>query len=296
MSGTYRVGISLVIGVALISSAYFLRDNVSAGENNQAVVVAGDPLRTYQETTDTDGDGIRDWQEELEGTDKYTPNEPKTRAITENFKAETATDKFAVDFFSQYLLKRGSDGAITPSEFQSVVNAGASEIKSLNTNTILGRNDIVIGDDDSFAAIREYGNQVGAAIVINGKTEKGSKSELEIVNQALKEENRDLLTGLGPIETGYVGIVRDIKATVVPPSLVDEHLLLLNTFVALRDNVAGMKLLFDDPIVAFVRVKRYQDDANALYTAIENLRRVFETANIVYEKTEAGTFFFSIRP
>lgn len=297
MSGTYRVGISLLIGVALVSSAYFLRDDVSAEGNNQAVVVAGDPLRFYQETADTDGDGIRDWEEELEGTDKYTVNEARTRATsTEKFQVKSKTDKFAVDFFSQYLLKKGEGGTITPQELQSVIAAGASEIEGLNTNTLLTRADVRVGADDSFAAIREYGNQAGAAIVIQGKTEKGSKGELELVNDALKTESREPLKQLPQIESGYNNIVEALKVIPVPPSLVEEHLVLLNSFLALRDNVSGMELLFDDPIVAFVRVRRYQDDANGLYEAIESLRKKFETGSIVYEKTEGGAFFFSLRP
>jgi hypothetical protein len=199
VSGSYRVGISLLIGVALVSSAYFLRDDVSAEGNNEAVVVAGDPLRMYQETADTDGDGIRDWEEELDGTDIYTANAPRERAsTTEKFQVKSKTDKFAVDFFSQYLLKKGKDGAITPQELQSVIEAGVAEIEDLNANTIFTREDVSVGTDSSFSAIREYGNQVGNAIVINGKVAKGSKSEAEIVNDALTQENAEILKQLKP--------------------------------------------------------------------------------------------------
>jgi hypothetical protein len=57
-----------------------------------------------------------------------------------------------------------------------------------------------------------------------------------------------------------------------------------------------MQLVFEDPVISFVRVKRYQDDANSLYYAIDNLRKKFEEQSLVYEKTEGGAFFFSLRP
>ncbi len=52
-----------------------------------------------------------------------------------------------------------------------------------------------------------------------------------------------------------------------------------------------MRIAFDDPILALVRVKRYEDDAAGMYYAMKNIFDTLHTAGVRYQYDEpAGRF------
>jgi hypothetical protein len=74
---------------------------------------------------------------------------------------------------------------------------------------------------------------------------------------------------------------------------VKQHLDLINTFNALHESIKAMALATEDPALALIRLKRYQDDALGLKLALENMYMTLEPyASLV--KPEDPALLFAI--
>lgn len=298
--GRFSIGASVFVGIALVAGAYFLRGNVTADTNleDPRAFVAALPLREYQETKDTDGDGLRDWLEELIGTNAKVNDalkEATTTATSTPFVADTETEKFAISFFEEVLSTHGGKD-LTEEEKAAILQKSMREYRSLNSNTLYLRKDIVIGEETGNDAVRAYGNATGEAILAHNAKPEGTETELVILGRALREDDVSLLSDLSIVRKNYEGMVTALLPLRVPKDAVEEHLALLNTLQAVRDDVAGFEKAFEDPLVAFLRIQRYENDVAAMVEALERTRKLLEGANIIYGNEESGNFFFSLRP
>ncbi len=302
MGGRFRIGVSLVVGFAIIASAYFLRGSATASTalEDPRALVAAVPQREYQDTKDSDGDGIRDWLEELIGTNPLVNDASSTptlqkKASTTPFVANTETKKFAISFFEDVLKTHGGK-SLSDEEKKAILDSSTGKFVSLSTSTLFTRSDITILAEGDSENIRSYGNIVGASILAGGANTKKVEPELVILARALSSDDAKDLADLAIIKAGYANIIEHTLATPVPEPLINDHLLLLNSLEAVRADIEGFQKTFSDPLVSYVRFKRYLSDVKGLTTAIEGIRIILEREHTVYSKDEAGGFFFTLRP
>jgi hypothetical protein len=279
-----------------------MRNSATASNdlNDPRTFVAALPLREYQETKDQDGDGLRDWFEELAGSDPLLNDALATSSSlaspsTTPFVADTETEKFAVSFFEEVLKSHGGKN-LTEEETRAILDGSVRKFTALNSDELLTRANILISEANDAEAIRAYGNNAATPIVLHGNNAKGVASELVLLGTALQEDDPSYLRDLTFIREGYARIASDLALVIVPEPLIDEHLLLLNALRAVEADIAGFEKTFDDPLVAYVRFKRYTSDVEALSRAIDGVRAELERARTVYQNDEPGAFFFSLRP
>lgn len=261
--------------------------------------IAAVPLRTYQETKDSDNDGLRDWFEALTGTDPNENDAEKPGASLASptstpFVADTQTDKFAVSFM-ETMLEANRQG-LTDAERAKIVDGSLRQFKALNQDTLYARTDIQIIEDSSDETIRTYGNDAATPIVVYGDNPEKIETELVLLGTALAEDDASYLTDLATIEDRYGKMVADLLKVPVPEPLIDDHLLLINSLQAMKDDVTAFKNTFDDPLMSYVRFKRYTSDVAGFSKAVEGVRSRLERSRVVYQNTEMGGFFFSVRP
>lgn len=84
------------------------------------------------------------------------------------------------------------------------------------------------------------------------------------------------LQKLLPLENMYRQMRDQALRTPVPQSLAKEHLDIVNVFNALHAGLRDVRSVYDDPVVALMRVKRYQDDATGLANSMRNLYLALE--------------------
>lgn len=288
------------MGIVMVGGAYFVRAShlAQSAQNNSASAITV-PLREYQYIKDTDRDGMADWEETLRGRNSAMPDiqQPATTTQDIAYEPKTETAKFALQFFTKYLEKKSAGGKnISEQDIQDVIAHESVSFAGINKTVAFVRNDITILKEKDTASIRQYGNSAGRVVLTNNAGADTTETETAILAKAMKEDNPELLKQLDPIIAGYTAMVVGMREVPVPTNMIDEHLALLNTMQAILDDVRGMQLAFDDPVVAIVRVKRYKEDALALLQSIEAVRTVLESEDIVYQKNEPGSFFFSLRP
>ena len=302
MGSRFRIGGSLVLAVLLIGTAFVLKNSgpEKIAADNSVIAVTDNPIKQYVQTADTDGDGIRDWEEELRGTDPLVPNERAT--TTENeftfnqsdeaFEPpETLTDQFALNFFEDFVRARGSE-PLSATAQQALVTDAADSIANSVRDPLYTRADISISSENTLDTIRRYGNAVGKIIQSHTVTE----NEMVVLQRAMTTEDPEELKALAPIRQAYRGMIEEMLAVSAPSSVVEEHLDLINTFVLIENDIKAFEQVFDDPLLTLAYINRYPDDATGLYYAVDNMRTAFEQAGIVYTADESGIFFFSLRP
>jgi hypothetical protein len=82
----------------------------------------------------------------------------------------------------------------------------------------------------------------------------------------------------------------------VPRILVKEHLDLLNVYNAVYFGVDAMSKAENDPMLALVRTKRYQDDIDGLALALQNMYRSIEPYAAAFDRNDSAVLFVSFSP
>ncbi len=286
MKGSIRIGGAVAMGIVIILGA--LHVNATTAQPQEAqVVVAVAPERTYIEATDSDNDGIKDWEESL-GIKAITPPAPNNEAEgAEPYEEPTTfTGKFSEAFFQDYL-----QGKINGQDFSDPSLLVGNAVTAIEENTQSKRRsrlELTIVPA-TFEAMREYGNRIPEIVV---KYQTGGVNEVTILKQALDTNDPAVLAKLAPIREAYVGMINDMLKMSVPDSFVNEHLALLNAYEAILTDIEAMEKAFDDPLYALARVRKYYDDVTAMANSFKAMGEALGENGITYANDELGAFFY----
>jgi hypothetical protein len=286
---------ALVVGFALVFGAYTLSNfNVPSIDTNTEPVyglaAAATIDRTYVPVVDKDGNGIEDWQEEFVNS---TPLilDPTMAGPVQYTPPESVTDTIGIQLFQNFLQAKGR-GNVGPTTDQ-VVTDTAELLRSTAIQDYIYRADQiqVINRDD--AAIRTYANTLGQILINNNVAGEG---ELEIIDRALRTENTADLDKLEPIIAMYKNLRDQTLATPVPAGFEKQHLDLVNVYQAVYSTLEGMKQAFSDPVVALLRVQRYQDDASGLGIALQNMYMTLRPYTSLFTERDPAFVFLAFSP
>ncbi len=261
--GAFVVGFALIAGAFVLSN--FNTPNIPremAAKDN--LIKATD--REYIAVTDKNDDGIEDWREEFVDAN---PIVVAPAAVgTSTFSPTTVTEQVGVNMMEALLINKtnnpnGLDTAALAKETQT-------KLQTVVQDRLYTREDIIVVPTSNEAVVT-YGNTMGSSLIRHNVA--GSEGELEILNRAVQTSNKDELKKIEPLAEMYEKLRDDALNTPVPENLVKEHLDLINVYNALYQNLDDMQLVFNDPIVTLMRIKRYEDDATGLVNGFSNLYR-----------------------
>jgi len=284
-----RIGGAVVLGVGIILAALYVRDQ---REKEKQDLVSAVPVtqadRSYVPYTDSDGDGISDWEEELRTrTHNVTTVVPiDTEASADDSTPLTLTDSFAQNFFEDY-IKYNASGSLSEEAQSAFLNNSLSSIAGEVTDELYTISNISIGPNTN-EYLRTYGNSV-AGIIQTHSTQK--ESETKILERALASENPDDLLPLNDFVKLYDSVISKTLVVAAPPELAIKHIALLNAYVLVRNDIEGMTQSFSDPLYATVRISRYEDDINNLYTALSDIYRYLYDQGVRYTEGEPASMF-----
>src|SRR3989338_8492770 len=274
--GAFVVGFAIVAGAYTLSS--FTKPTLSVPTESVATVAAA-PTRVAIAVQDSNDDGIEDWRETF-----ITPSNTST---TTPFVPETVTEQFGVNFFQDIVRMKGYDGIGRTEE--QVLNDTIKNLTSLAKDTIIDVRSIVIGEDSSAQAVRTYANSHADIILTYGKT--GTRPELEVLDELLKTASPEAAKELGVIANAYKNMSEQVQKLVVPPQLAKMHLDLINVYQALYIDISAMQGAITDPMVSLIRLQRYEDDADGLVYAMENMYQAVLPYASAFERNDSALLF-----
>ncbi len=265
---------------------------------------------------DTDGDGLKDWEEALWGTDPRNPDTdgdktndgdevkksrnplvkgPKdtlaqTATSTKNSdpsKNLTLTDQFSRDLFAKYMTLRQAGQASDAQSQADLIDEMLMNNKYTLKSRVYVTKEIKTRQDDSVASIRQYGNDVGRVF----KTYMiSSKNEALIVKDSTVSGNQNELAQLDPIIKSYQNILDNLLKIQVPESAVYIHLKILNSTSELIFADQALRKFYTDPMLGLLGLTQYQTSTQSFFDAIKDIKS-FLNQKVTYTSTETGSLF-----
>ncbi len=283
-----------VVGFALIAGAYVASNFGATGQSSvesgvYAIATEPEP-RVFIEVTDTNDDGIEDWREEFVA-DTPLMLDTSAAASSSYEMPKTITDQVGIQLFQSVLQAKGR-GNVGPDQ-DAVIAQTAERLRATIADVIYTNKDITVVES-SPEAIRTYANTLGEILINNNVP--GSEDELVIIDRALRTENPEELKKLEPIITMYKNMRDQTMATPVPRGFEKQQLDLINVYQAVYATLDGMKLVFTDPVVALLRVKRYQDDATGLGLALQNMYTALIPHAALFTTNDSALVFVAFAP
>ncbi len=281
-----------LVGGALVCGAFVL-NNLRTNQVPLAAVI--EPVqqidttlsdRTFIPVNDTNNDGVEDWREEFV---VQAPIElPATGTPTTFAMPTTVTDQVGIQVFES-LLKNKANVQFTQTN-EEIVGRTTDKISGLAKDTLYTRESITVVPTEP-VAIRRYANMMGQSLITNNVT--NSEGELEIVYAALQTNNQESLEQLKPLAEMYKKLRDDALAAPVPERFAEDHLNLINAYHAMYRNITDFQLIFEDPLVALLRIKRYQDDATALALILNAMYRNAAPFQSLFTADDPATVFIA---
>ena len=285
VQGASLIGIGLVLGSLVISN--FNRPTISEPAPRAATTISTQIQREYIEVADKNNDGIEDWREE------FVITAPVALEATSTTPAlfvmpDTATDQVGIQLFESLLLTKTNNQI--PQTNTELVDRTTAKVNTLATDTLYTNRDIITVPVTPLA-IRTYGNTMGQSLINHNVV--GSENELTIVQRAIQSNTPEELAKLVPLAEMYKALRDDALNTPVPERFAENHLNLVNAYHTMYLNIENFNLIFDDPLVALLRIKRYQDDATALAITLENVYRAASPYASLFTEDDPATVFIA---
>lgn len=245
---------------------------------------------------DTDGDGIVDWEEGLWGTDpnnkettKGTPDSVainKLKAeqginITNNTNTQTPekltqTEEFSREFFTT-VATLNQNGQMDNATVEKLSQSLSEHIQNSEPRKVYTLAEMKIGASDSVQSVKTYDTALDS---IHKKYPIKGTVPAILQKFMIDENNVDItaLDELDPIILQTQNIINALVKTSVPKSFAPLHLDFINGLQRLLENTEDMKLYDTDVIVALSAISQYDQNAETLASANNNL------ANAIKEK------------
>lgn len=289
-----RVIGAFVIGLGLVGIVYVY---VNFGEVRNARTVTSETealiaqAREPIEVTDRDNNGIEDWKDAI--LDRQ-PSLAETTAKTPDTYTmpETLTGKLSIELLQEMISGRiyGPVADATPDD---IVEELVDQAMLQTNDRMYYLSDLNVSVDTA-DAIRNYANL--AALIMTKHNVSGSDGELTILNDALQNSDPERLDDLSILIQAYTNMRDDFLTLPVPPALAAEHLDLINVFTAIRNDIEGMQLVFDDSVVALVRIRQYESHAESFGYALQNLAIALERYAPIFNTTDPAILFVIFHP
>ena len=260
-----RIALAILFSCIVVASALIVRAKttpISHMSQTGPAVVAAAHIHQPLPVTDSNGDGVPDWQEALQTT------KPLILASSSNsvdMGTSTLTGKFSRQLLQQLVESKMSGGFGKNS--QQIASSTASQlVQAAGTDPLITKKDIIISNDTSSSSLAAYGAAVATIMISNSSTT--AENEAIIFGKAVKDQNAAELKPLDAKITAYENMFNATKKLSVPAPLVQQQLDLLDSYQAILIDIKAMRNGLNDPMNALVRIKRYQNDATGLYNSI----------------------------
>ncbi|MEK7531867.1 MAG: hypothetical protein AAB545_03010 [Patescibacteria group bacterium] len=308
--------VSLAFAVGITALAYFAV--VKKPSQKEAGLEAS--LSSFAQEKDSDGDGLKDWEEILWKTDSSNPdtdgdgtNDGEEVAIGRNpfikgpddvlpknlteggnsssTEVLTGTDRLTRALFTEYLLAKSQGKSLDQTTTKQIVSSVISKSNLLSGKRTYTEGEIKIGTDNGSEALRKYATFMGASVKRNGNW---SGNELEIFTEGLEKENEKKLESLDPIISGYKKITDEMLQIEVPPVLVPSHLDTINGMMGILFCLKNFRNAFNDPITALASLDDYKKEAELFYQGASSAVDILEKKSVNFSSDEEATFYLLI--
>lgn len=307
--------IVVLIVTSIITTSSFLKKNNNDTEedvNKEVSLAVG--RESLHDLTDTDGDGLYDWEEDLWGSDKNKPDtdgdgtndgdeiearrDPKVAGpddLLEETRIEIAldsqlyyqhrvpgslTDKLAINLTANYLnFKQGN--SYNGENQDKLVNQIVSDVSKISAPIEKYRKVDLILVINSMDAYHDYGNRIGDIL-------KKNKEYLQTIQNNNEEEYAKEMS------EGYRRIAERLATEKVPSALADYHLKMTNNLYNTALSLEELVSYREDPVKALMAIKKYEQIVQSQPLVMQQIKKFFSENDIIFTSSEPGNLWNNI--
>ncbi len=295
--------------ILLVSSFIFYTYKRGSTENyintDSLTALKNNTVSQEQEAKDTDGDGLKDWEEVLYGTnpnnpdtdgdgtpdgleiqhnrnplikgpkDSLTPTATKNGSTPTNSDNLTLTDKFAEDFFIKFMNLKQSGVKVTSDNADQIASdyLKSSSLPDIQGKTYKEKDLQLIKTDKNI--LKTYSDSVTLVMARYWPNNKNNES---LILQSAFDTTQDnpinekTLNGLTGITDNYKKILTQLVSTPVPELAVSFHINILNSLSLYIKTLEMITGAYSDPLSGLAGLNALQTNQTNLIVNIANLR------------------------
>ncbi len=272
----------ILLAILIVGGFFVLAEYTN--KKNQPVYT--NEIVNINKNTDKNPENSADWKKVLlanENTDTKT-----VKDLTQKQETLTATDILGRDFFARYMEMRQMGNINDKANQDELISQVLKNGVLLANPKVYTIADVITINDDSAAAIKKYGNDIGQ--VFKTYTIK-SRNETVIAKDAMDKGDNKILEELNPIITSYRNILNGIIRVKTPQSFSKLQLNLINSMSSLLFVVENLKKISSDPFTGVQAASKYIPSVQMYASAVNAIKDQMILQGIKYSPDEYGVFF-----
>ena len=255
---------------------------------------------------DTDGDGIKNWEEILRGTNPNIKDSPVVDTAVASSSLYTTLSKDDTLNDENNLTAQFSKNAYTLSTYlggnnvtddtllnnlsQGLIDGEIQKLLIKRYSTI----DIKTTNDESIKSVKNYGNILGSYIRNSFKTIL-SIDENTILDNYNKTKNTKDLEGIKTKIDSLDELQNNLRKMIVPTPLLNNHLTILNFANSYENVLKNIYSIENDPIRALAGYQALNTTFSYFLTSAYSFVDLFNKNNISFGANEGGYIFNSVK-
>lgn len=282
-----RIGVIVLVLVVVFLAWLFVQKKAIDKEGGLAVEKI--PLKTLVEK-DTDGDGVKDWEEALWGTDPTKDNtftvsdrdyiKKKKEGIAKDGEAAskntTESDAFAKEFLST-IISMASSGTLTQDNINLLAQSYSQKIGKDKTDVtyVYKAVDVHIG-----STLTIYRKNLTTTLAPYIK--KGIGNEIDILQSGFSEEGKFIREEeLKTAGANYIALGKALMTLQTPKSIGALHLLFANNANILGNTLIAISNINTDPVNGIVAFSNYKTRSDLFTHDFERIIAYLEENGII---------------
>jgi hypothetical protein len=286
-----KKNIVLIIVATLSVGGVFFLNEYRNKDSQKPLYTAEDTVITATSSSiientdkDSDGDGLKDWEEVLYGTNPHNPDTDgdgtsdgaeiaagrnplvkKTATVDDHFAAlaklgiktgpsglgtttdNTLSGQFGRDIFSQYMQLQQSGNSTDQTSQQDLINGILNSDKFLLSPKVYTTADLNLVNDSSTSSLQRYAagvENIFHTLLIQ------SRDETVIVQESLSKNDPSILAQIDPTIASYKKVTAALVALPTPRGIASMHLDIVNGMSGLLFVDESLRKTSVDPLVA----------------------------------------------
>lgn len=273
--------------------------NTPSGQTGGVTVQRNALVKT---DTDTDGDGLANWEEDLRKTDPNNPDTdgdgtydgeevktnrdplvkgPNDEVVTGTASAETSddttyegdpdslTNQLSKNLITNYLNFKQND-AYTPEIGNELASSIAHDLEQIATTN----NVYTVGQLTTFPYNKESIAQYGKTL---------AQMQMSFLENNAKIQSAEPTTYLNAVSVSYINYSKNLMNIQVPVDLAVTHTKLANGFYTIGTSIQELNAYEKDPTLAVVALRKFQDAQTEQENLILSIITYFSDNGILFD-------------
>lgn len=308
-----RVGGLVIVILAIIVAVVVFQGGSDVSSSPEIVLSDEQSERVLVLEVDTDGDGLKDWEEELWGLNPTSPDSdgdgvgdaqevaeqqreaaevPSTiLGIYEESSGEKPSSLALAGqvLISQFFASKQVGAPVPDNSIRLASNIALNDINTDRTYVSYTQADVTVINKNDQTTLRAYGNDIGRALAHpNGE----APHELFVlVTYAQTADGETFISQMNEVLANYDRVINGFLAMQVPSNSAPIHVALINALVAVRTDLSDITSIVESPVDGLVALGAYEQNSTVMAQLFQRVRDVFDNAGIEFAVGEPGYTF-----